>query len=443
MASPSTPQNSEVRVRRSKASSLAWMPVLCEAPPVATRLGPPGDAVELFHDGQSLTARRGEPLALTLLAADRLLLSRSPKLHRPRGPYCLRGACEGCLVRVNGLPNQPACRVLVEGGEQVETQNVLGTRETDLLSAADFLFPQGIDHHRLMAGIRGISPIVGNFARRIAGLGRLADSAPAVVPAQRLEVPILVVGGGTTGLTAAARLGERATLVDDGHELGGALTALDPKRAQALAAAAHTSGAMLHPRATVLALSREPDDGTGRITALVASAEQTLVLRCQAVLLATGCHDAVPAFPNNDLPGIFSARAALLAWQNDVLIGSRIGVVGSGRYARRLLEQVQGAAELVQLDAESVVRAIGRERISGVEIRTDSGQRRIKLDAMAFDGPGAPSFELAVQGGASVDFDVTAGYFPRADTSGLVAERLYVASRDLDATMAAIEQALA
>lgn len=399
--------------------------------------------MELFHDGESLTARRGEPLALTLLAADRLLLSRSPKLHRPRGPYCLRGACEGCLVRVNGLPNQPACRVLVEGGEQVETQNVLGTRETDLLAAADFLFPQGIDHHRLMAGIRGIGPLVGNFARRIAGLGRLADSAPAVQPAQRLEVPLLIVGGGRAGLTAAARLGALATLVDDGHVLGGALTALDPKRAEALAAAARGAGATLHPQASVLALSREPDDGSGRITALVVTAEQTLVLRCQAVLLATGCHDAVPAFPNNDLPGIFSARAALLAWQNDVLIGSRIGVVGSGRYAARLVEQMQGAAELVQLDSESVVRAIGRDRISGVEIRTESGQRRIKLDALAFDGPGAPSFELAVQAGASVDFDGSAGYFPRADASGLVAERLYVATQILEATLVAVEQALA
>ena len=410
---------------------------------MATRLGPAANAVELFHDGARLEARRGEPLALALIAADRLLLSRSPKLHRPRGPYCLRGACEGCLVRVNGLPNQPACRVLVEGGERVETQNVLGARETDLLAAADFLFPQGIDHHRLMAGIRGISPLVGNFARRIAGLGRLADSAPEVQPAQRREIPLLIVGGGRAGLTAAIRLGPRAILVDDGHTLGGALTALEPKRAEALAAAARASGADLRSHASVLALSREPDDGTGRISALVVTAETTLLLRCQAVLLATGRHDAAPAFANNDLPGIFSARAALFAWQNDVLIGSRIGVVGSGRYAARLVEQVQGAAELVPLDAASVLRAVGRERISGVEIRTDDGTRRIKLNALAFDGPGAPSFELAVQGGASVDFDASAGYFPRADATGLVAERLFVPGPDLATVLPAIEQTLA
>ena len=34
---------------------------------MATRLGPPADAVELLHDGQRILARRGEPLALALL----------------------------------------------------------------------------------------------------------------------------------------------------------------------------------------------------------------------------------------------------------------------------------------------------------------------------------------------------------------------------------------
>ncbi len=409
---------------------------------MATRLGQPADAVELSHDGQTLVARRGEPLALTLIAADRLLLSRSPKLHRPRGPYCLRGACEGCLVRVNGLPNQPACRVLVQGGEQVETQNVLGTRETDLLAAADFLFPQGIDHHRLMAGIRGISPIVGNFARRIAGLGRLADHAPAVTPAALLDVPVLVVGGGRAGLAAAVDLGERATLVDDGPTLGGALLALEPKQAQSLAVKVRAAGARILERASVLALSREPDDGSRRITALIVSAEQTFVARCQAVLLATGRHDAVPAFPNNDLPGIFSARAALLAWRNDVLVGSRIAVVGNGRYAARLVEQMAGAVELIQLDANSIVRAIGRERVSGVEVQTEDGTRRIKVNALAFDGPGAPSFELAVQGGADVDFEPSAGYFPRANADGRVAERLFVPGQNLDAALLSIRNVL-
>jgi sarcosine oxidase subunit alpha len=397
---------------------------------VATRLGDPSEAVELLHDGERLSARRGESLALSLIAADRLLLSRSPKLHRARGPYCLRGACEGCLVRVNGIPNQPACRTFVQGGEVVETQNVLGSREMDLLSAADFLFPQGIDHHRLMAGVRGLSPIVGSFARRIAGLGTLAHHAPATQPAERREVIVLIVGGGRKGLALAAQLGGLATLADDGPRLGGSLLALDPTRAEALSAGARAAGATLLEQTSVVALSREPDGASGPISALLVGPERTVVARAQCVLLATGKHDAVPAFPNNDLPGIFSARAALFAWRSDVLIGSRVAVVGSGRYSEGLMQQMSGAVELVALDETSVVRAIGRERVTGVEMHSAGKTRRIKVDALVFDGRGAPSFELAVQAGAVVDFDPGAGYCPRADAQGRVAERVFVPHAD-------------
>lgn len=409
---------------------------------MATRLGDPPDAVELLHDGEPVTARRGESLALSLIAADRLLLSRSPKLHRARGPFCLRGACEGCLVRVNGLPNQPACRTIVQGGEVVETQNVLGSRETDLLAAADFLFPQGIDHHRLMAGVRGLSPLVVSFARRIAGLGTLADRAPAPQPAERRELPVLIIGGGRKGLALAAQLGPLATLADDGPELGGSLLALDPARAQALSAHARSAGATMLEQHSVVALSREPDDASGRLSALVIGHERTVLVRAKCVVLATGKHDAVPAFPNNELPGIFSARAALLAWRSDVLIGSRIALVGSGRYTEVLLQQMSGVVELVPLDEASVVRAVGRERVTGVEVRSDDKTRRLKVNALVFDGRGAPSFELAVQAGASVDFDPGAGYSPRADAEGRVAAGVFVPHADPRISAAAVRASL-
>jgi sarcosine oxidase subunit alpha len=409
---------------------------------VATRLGDLSEAVELWHDGERVSARRGESLALALIAADRLLLSRSPKLHRARGPYCLRGACEGCLVRVDGLPNQPACRRYVQGGEMVETQNVLGSRETDLLSAADFLFPQGIDHHRLMAGVRGLSPLVGSFARRIAGLGTLAERAPPASSAERRELPVLIVGGGRKGLALAAALGRPATLADDGPRLGGSLLALDPPRAAALDANARAAGATLLEQTTVVALSREPDDATGRISALLVGPARTLLVRARCVVLATGKHDPAPSFPNNDLPGIFSARAALFAWRSDVLIGSRVAVVGSGRYAEGLLQQMSGVVELVALDETSVVRAIGRERVTGVEVRSEGKTRRIKVGALAFDGRGAPSFELAVQAGAQVDFEPDAGYSPRADAQGLVAEGVFVPHADPRVSAAAVRALL-
>jgi sarcosine oxidase subunit alpha len=293
-----------------------------------------------------------------------------------------------------------------------------------------------------MAGVRGLSPLVANFARRVAGLGTLADHAPPVARAERAEVSVLIVGGGRRGLALAAQLGGLAMLADDGPELGGALLALDPPRALALRDLARASGARVLSRTCVVALSREPEDGTGRLTALLVGAAGTLVVRAATVVLATGRHDAVPAFPNNDLPGIFSARAALTAWRGDVLLGSRLAVVGSGRYAEGLLQQMSGAVELIALDETSVVRAVGRDRISAVEVRAEGKSRRIKVDALAFDGRGAPSFELAAQAGASVDFEPEAGYFPRADADGKVAERVYVPHGDPRVTVAALRDRL-
>src|SRR5690606_27277633 len=115
------------------------------------RLSPITDPVMLSHDGRKIRAQRGEPVALSLVAAGRLLLARSPKLHRPRGPFCLRAACDGCLARVDGEPNIMTCQVRAQDGMRIETQNVLGSRGADLLRATDYVFPQGFDHHRLMA----------------------------------------------------------------------------------------------------------------------------------------------------------------------------------------------------------------------------------------------------------------------------------------------------
>jgi sarcosine oxidase subunit alpha len=190
----------------------------------------------------------------------------------------------------------------------------------------------------------------------------------------------------------------------------------------------------------VLSLTREPNDGSGKLTALIVTPTGTLVARASVVLLTTGQHDAAPAFPNNDLPGVFSARAALFAWQNDVMLGRRLAVVGGGRFAEALVALLSGAVELFVLEPASVVRAVGRERVRAVEVRDGTRIRRIKVDALAFDGPGAPSFELAVQAGASVDFEPDSGYVPRADASGLVAERVFVDRGELSSH--AVHQAI-
>src|SRR5215468_3986209 len=110
------------------------------------RSRPSRDPVTITLDGESIAAERGEPLAAALLAADKTILARSPKLHRPRGPTCFRGACDGCLARVDGVPNVMTCLREAREGTTIETQNTLGSREIDLLRVTDWFFAEGFNH---------------------------------------------------------------------------------------------------------------------------------------------------------------------------------------------------------------------------------------------------------------------------------------------------------
>src|SRR5438045_3281368 len=179
----------------------------------------PSDPVTLTLDGETVEAERGEPLALSLLAADKAILARSPKLHRPRGPSCFRGACDGCLARVDGVPNVMTCLVPAGGGERIDSQNVMGSRKADLLRVTDWFFAKGIDHHHLMAGVPGLGDVMQSFARKVAGLGRVPSEPEAARPARRIEVDAAIVGGGVAGIAAASAIasaGRSALLVDDG-----------------------------------------------------------------------------------------------------------------------------------------------------------------------------------------------------------------------------------
>lgn len=387
--------------------------------------------VRLTHDGSEVLARAGEPLIVSLLVSKGFVLSRSPKLHRPRGPYCLRGACEGCLVRVDGVPNLMACQVRAAEDQVVETQNVLGTRELDVLRATDFLFPRGMDHHRLFAGVRGVSGLVQAFARRVSGLGKLADHPVSVRPAQRRSCEVLIVGGGSAGLSAAAELGARCLLADDQPTLGGALRALDPEKAQALVARARERGAELLPHTTVVGLFDEAGDG--RLKALLVGPLGTTQVTPERVVLAPGSHDPVQLFENNDLPGVLSARAALLLLRHGVLVGERVAVVGDGRFARRFLKESEGLAEHVALDPEMLRSAHGRPGLSSVKIAAAGTQRRLRVDALLVDGPAPPAFELGVQAGGATRFDPTRGYLLEADADGRVTPRVFAAGSAIGA----------
>jgi len=143
---------------------------------------PPGRTLSFSLDGDRLEGRQGDTVASALLRQGVTTFTRSIKYHRPRGPFCLSGSCGQCLLRVDGVPSLPACRVPLREGMRCARQNAPLGADADVLRAADFLFPEKLDHHHLLVGSRLLGRVALEVARRLAGLGQLPDQVqPALI----------------------------------------------------------------------------------------------------------------------------------------------------------------------------------------------------------------------------------------------------------------------
>ncbi len=390
------------------------------------RIRPPNDPVTLHLDGDAVLAERGEPAAAALIGAEYLSFARSPKFHRPRGPSCLRAGCDGCLARVDGMPNVMTCRVPATEGTRIESQNVVGSREHDLLAATDWFFPEGMNHHELLAGVPGLSRVMQRIARRVAGLGEL-PSGPAGAPARpsgakrvsRRAADVLVVGAGPYGMAAAVELaarGRAVEVVDDDLSWGGSLRGLPAGAASGWAplvdafARALGAGTSLQLRTTAAGIYG--DD------VLLASPAGVEVVSARTLVLATGAHDGVLAFEGNDVPGVMSARAGCRLLGYGVVPGKRVVVVSATGEDRALFAEAYAAA---RSDAELVEgrpeRARGSRRVREITVATSAGKRGFTCDALLIDADRAPAYELPAQAGARLSYG-PAGFLPDVGPGG-------------------------
>lgn len=367
------------------------------------RLQPPRDPVTLRFDGEDVVAERGEPVAVALVAAGHLSLARSPKFHRPRGPWCQRGACDGCLARVDDVPNVMTCRTPAAEGMRIDTQNVVGSRDHDLLGMADWFFAEGMNHHELFAGVPGVQQVMQAFARRVAGLGRLPKEARPAREAARRAADVLVVGSGPSGMAAAVRLSERGRkveIVDDDLAWGGCVRSLVGVDAAAWQPLVQSFGAALVSGRVSLRLSTTAAGIYGG-DVLVAGDEGVEIVTPRTLVLAPGAHDGVVAFEGNDGPGVMSARAAGRLLAHGVLPGERIVVVVTERGGPfgEAFVRAHPAATLVR---GTPVCARGGGRVREWTVATAAGEQRLKADVLLVDAPRAPAYELCAQAGGAL-----------------------------------------
>ncbi len=364
-------------------------------------------------------AYTGESLAAASLASDERVLSRSLKYHRPRTYFCFEGHCSGCLVRIDGIPNQRACVTPCHAGAQVVPQNAFPSAEIDLLGAVDFLFRRGMDHHTLMTGNSVLNQLANKVVRQLSGLGKLPTQATPGLPAVAIHrVDACVIGGGPAGLAAAtalARAGRSVVICDDQLHPGGSLRA-DPRTGREAATAAWdaalATGVTVLARATAIGFFGE-DGGPGETGVLAVAAPDRLHrVYARSWVWATGGYPMNLPFPDNDRPGILAARGVgRLLIDHGILAGDKICLVEAPAMAT---DAAVLAAALTAAGAE--VARVAQSAVSGTRGRgwvkaVDTAAGKVECDVVAVAALPAPASEGARQQGCEVVLDPAAGGF--------------------------------
>ncbi len=383
-------------------------------------------ATTIFFNGEPTAAHPGDTVASALYRAGQRIFSRSFKYHRPRGLLCGAGRCPNCLVNVDGTPNVRACTEPVRAGMQVRHQNAFPSLERDWLAVAerfDWLMPVGFYYKTFThpTAWRFVEPLI----RRVAGLGEVADQAPAAsddAPGYEhlyIHTDVVVVGGGPAGIAAAiaaAQQGRRVTLVDDQPGLGGHLR-YTGRGANGDAAAETvrelTTRLAALPNMQVLTSATCLGLYEGHLLGIVQQdrvrqshvRERLVQLRAAEIVVATGAYETPLIFENNDLPSVMLSSAVLrLANMHGIKPGEQAVVVGDEARAAPVVACLQEAGTRLAavVPSAEVIAARGTKQVTGI---TTTAQANIPCDLIVVCGDRVPDAGLVMQAGGTVAWD--------------------------------------
>lgn len=331
----------------------------------AEAAGTPGEPVSFLFAGRRARGRAGQSIGAALHAAGIRVLSQSTKYRRPRGLYCVAGACPNCAMRVNGLPGVAVCTTPLAGGEVVEREGRWPWL-APVLDAASPLVPAGFYYRRLLPRRPRLWRASARVLAEMAGVSALPEARAAKAAVadgyEERDVDTVVVGAGATGLAAALEMAQRdrgtgalgvprpdggVVVVERDDRVGGFLLA-EPdgaERAEALAAGAVAAGAELRCSSVAFGWYDE-----GVLAAATGAGVTTF--RPRRVLLATGTYERGAVLANGDLPGVLLARGCQrLLVRDGVLPGRSVVVLTDEGYGHRLAALLREAgAEVVVVD---------------------------------------------------------------------------------------------
>ncbi len=260
-----------------------------------------GEPFRFTFAGEPLTAYPGETIAAALFANGIRIFGHHPKDGSPQGLFCANGQCSQCMVIADGLPVK-SCMTKVAPGMEVSPLDGL---------------PQLPDVEKL----------------------------PPTHEIETIEVPVLILGGGPAGLSAANELGKRGIrtlIVDDKHRLGGKLVLQTHKFFGSRDAVyAGTRGIEIaeklesevrgHDSVEVWLNSTALAVFSDHRVGILKGKDRYVLVSPEVLLVATGARERALVFRGNTLPGVYGAGAFQTLVNRDLVrAADRLFIVGGG-----------------------------------------------------------------------------------------------------------------